>query len=101
VSERDLAPPCAHCSLSTGISAPLMNEDSSGMINTTSGATSSTIPGRSSSVAALFASGNAVDALGWFVAAALPVGMQAVDRVVHGTQAGVHVLVHLAKEGII
>jgi hypothetical protein len=55
------------------------------------------VTGRSSGVAALFASGNAVDALGSFVAAALPVGMQAVDRVVHGTQAGVDLLVHLAK----
>jgi hypothetical protein len=47
------------------------------------------------------AKGPTADALGSFVAAALPVSMQAVDRVVHGTQAGVDLAVHLAKEGII
>ncbi|MDH6224521.1 hypothetical protein M2169_001491 [Streptomyces sp. MJP52] len=47
-SETDLTPPCAVRPLSTGISAPVMNEDSSDSRKTTGGATSSTVPVRPS-----------------------------------------------------
>ena len=49
-SEYGLLPPCAVCPPSTTISAPLMNDDSSEIRKTTSGATSSTVPVRPSGV---------------------------------------------------